>query len=42
MCDQVSVVAHDLHFVDLVAVERLENDTCARGQVLDDDLLKIE
>ena len=38
MCHEVAVAAHDLHLVDLVAIKRLQDDTSARSQVLDDHL----
>ena len=36
--DQVPILAHDLHLVDLVPVEGLEDDARSRPQVFDDDL----
>ena len=36
--DQVPVLAHDLHLVDLVPIEGLEDDARSRPQVFDDDL----
>ena len=38
MCHQVPVISHDLHLINLIAIERLENDPCACGQVFDNDL----
>lgn len=40
--DEVAITSHDLHFVNLVAVEGLEDDSSARGQILDNHLQQTQ